>query len=251
MSFFIDQFQREQTAEEKEIADLRSLLERTNHVVPSPSLPRVGAVATGGLRKLDDGQSDSMAALHKQRKLEAQGALYGAWDSSPYREEEAPKPKNVVCKDETSSFVERVYKPLMKEKQAAASCGRGGTSSGGNGASSSEADCVADQSTLKPKHQEMIEKMMAAYRTEIGAPKTMRSPRTGRMREIANPATGRIALGRTVPRRSSSSRPGSGGRGSKTRSASPQQEAMRGRAEAAKAEAAARRYDAQQQRVEG
>ena len=29
---------------------------------------------------------------------------------------------------------------------------------------------------LKPKHAEMIESMMKAYREEVGAPKTMRSP---------------------------------------------------------------------------
>ena len=70
----------------------------------------------------------------------------------------------------------------------------------------------------------------------------MRSPRTGRLREIKPSLTaGRIALGRTVPRRGTVSRGGA--------TATPQQLAKVARAEAAKAEAAAAKAEAKLERA--
>ena len=77
----------------------------------------------------------------------------------------------------------------------------------------------------------------------------MRSPRTGRLREIKPALTaGRIALGRTVPRRG-----GHGGRTSSAasdrRMATPSQLAKAARAEAARAEAAAAKAEAKLERA--
>ena len=43
-----------------------------------------GRPATASLRKLDDGQSDSIAMQHRRRKDEDASAAFGKWDSSPF-----------------------------------------------------------------------------------------------------------------------------------------------------------------------
>ena len=241
---------RAQEDELRELRELRELLElqvrveRTSHTMIGEGA-RCGDVATNGLRKLDDGQNDSVAMLHRRRKQEDEAAARSTgrdvWDSTPFKEADAPKPIHVPMRklEEESTFVERVYKPMMKAK-----------SEDRKGGSSGEAPARAP---IQAKHAEMIEQMMRAYRHETGAPKTMRSPRTGRLREIQDPMkTGRIALGKTVAR--SRSAPLSRGRAGapsvrSAPAASPQQEALRGRAEAAKAEAAAKRHEAKSIRV--
>lgn len=265
----------QEESEAAEIEELRRLLERTSHQAVG-NFVRCGEPATTGLRKLDDGQNETMVQVRRgiaarllhvrqytctwlyrvvcntclgyrkltrvvralltplpsclprrtqlyfKRKAEEELAqqISGlpAWDSSPYKEADAPKPKHVPMREiagEKCTFEQRVYNPLMKAKQE------------NRDASGKSGEQGFSEQSIKPKHAEMIEQMMRAYRHEQGAPKTMRSPRTGRLRQIQPLASGKIALGRTVTRRSSRSQ------------ASPQQLAKEARAEAAKAEAAA------------
>lgn len=214
----------DEAAEAAELEELRRLLERTSHEAVG-NLARCGDVATTGLRRLDDGQNETAVELYYMRKKEASLAqqISGlpAWDSSPLKEGDAPKPRHVPRRDleKEYSFEERVYNPLMKARREKAAAG----------------EEFADPVRVKPRHAEMIESMMRAYRHEQGGPKTMRSPRTGRLREIEGLASGRIALGRTVPRRGSRSSSRSGHR---RPALSPQQLAKEARDEAAKAEAA-------------
>mmetsp|Transcript_75309 Transcript_75309/g.149515 ORF Transcript_75309/g.149515 Transcript_75309/m.149515 type:complete len:242 (-) Transcript_75309:113-838(-) len=126
-----------------------------------------GRTATAGLRKLDDGQNDSVAMLHRKLKDEESSALHGKWDTTPYKYD-APRP--VVPKDHSSV-------PL-----------RAGSAEGYNPGHEERV-----MSNLKPKHHAMIEQMMQAYRNEATslAPTTVRDPTTGTMRTVRPSATGR------------------------------------------------------------
>ena len=63
-----DAFSEAAEAERKEIEELRSLLSKTSYKHPLEASRRVGDVATNSLRKLDDGQSDSVAVLEPDFK---------------------------------------------------------------------------------------------------------------------------------------------------------------------------------------
>ena len=156
--------------EADEVEELRRLLERTNHEFAANGA-RCGDVSTTTLRRLPDGQNESSVELFFKRKAEAERAqqISGmpAWDSTPYREAEAPKPEHVPMRqlvEEKLTFEQRVYEPLMKAKREAKRNGEGeGTAS--------------QPKAIKPAHAEMIEQMMRAYRHEQGAPKVRRTPR--------------------------------------------------------------------------
>ena len=161
---------------------------------------RCGEQSTMGLRKLDDGSTDSMAQQRRRQKAEDSKAIYGSWDSSPY----VPTvPKPIVVKEPTGSSAEP--------------------------STSSEPDPSVHEErvvrTMKPKHQAMIEQMMKVYREETGVfqAKSVRDPMTGRMATIRPSGTGRAM---EIERRLDS--PNKGGGGSRPRS-SPQEEARKAR----------------------
>ena len=150
--------------EESELEELRRLLERTTHELVANGA-RCGDVSTTTLRRLPDGQNESSVELFYRRKAEAEHAQQvsgmPAWDSTPYRGDEAPKPVHVpmreLLEDGKCTFEQRVYEPLMRAKREAKRNG--------------EAEQAAPEHKLKPAHAEMIEQMMRAYRHEQGAPK--------------------------------------------------------------------------------
>ena len=76
----------QKAAEEKEVAELRALLARTDHVPAPGAFKRVGLPATAPLQRLDDGQNDDIATLRKRRMLEEKEATESTgrpkWDSS-------------------------------------------------------------------------------------------------------------------------------------------------------------------------
>lgn len=175
-----------------------------------------GNSSTAGLRKLDDGQNESVADVHRRRKKEEQTAMHGKWDSTPFRYD---PPKPVLVKDARPQLAsaQEGYNPGHEEKVMRA---------------------------LKPKHQAMIESMMEAYRTEAGclAATTVRDPRSGRMQTVRPSRTSR----RMRSERATASSPSStSSLPKKAGTLSPQEMARRARAaadeaELAKAEAIAR-----------
>ena len=75
--------------EENEVEELKQLLSRTLYTGGGNSYIRAGQPATSGLRKLPDGQNDSIAELFRRRKGEEDAAAVATgrpgWDSSQYR----------------------------------------------------------------------------------------------------------------------------------------------------------------------
>ena len=152
--------------EELELEELRRLLERTSHELVANGA-RCGDVSTKGLRRLPDGQNETSVELFYRRKAEAEHAQrvsgMPAWDSTPFRGDEGPKPVHVPMRElegERSTWEQRVWAPMMKAKRDAMRNGE-----------EDEAASAAPEHKLKPKHAEMIEQMMRAYRHEQGAPK--------------------------------------------------------------------------------
>jgi hypothetical protein len=233
-----------------EVAELRKLLERTDHKMVAGGR-RVGASSTSTLRKLRDGQNESAAELRARRLREAEEAAKAtgrpAWDSTPYDSEKVVRihaPDASTQAPDGGGYAERVFKPMQARRRAAV---RQGELFGADAAAAAAASAPPPPPAVKPHHAPMIEQMMRAYRAEVGAPKTMRSPRSGRLREVQ---TLRSGLGRTVSRgggRSSRAheavgRPGSSRGGAAAGGAkkpSPAQIAAKAREEAAKAEAVA------------
>ena len=235
-------------SDETELRELRKLLARTDHKMVAGGM-KCGELATNSLRWMDDGQRETTADVLRRRKQEETEAAKAtgrqAWNSTPYMDESSISASTEQLPPDGGGYAERVFKPMQARKKAAKARGE----LFGAEARDAKALEVAlapprQPAALKPKHAEMIEQMMAAYRREMGAPKTMRDPRSGRLREIQQ---GKMTLGRSVTASRSSrlhtDRTGAmhstSSRGRAEPKLTPMQLAGKARAEAAKAEAAA------------
>ena len=141
-----DAFSEAAEAERKEIEELRSLLSKTSYKHPPGSFRRVGDVATNSLRKLDDGQSDSVAVLRARLQAEEHEAAMATgrprWDNSVLVYTPAAlKGCNPVTTEPWASDG-RLYRQSLKAAQTIASD--------------------------KPRHEIMIESAMQQYRASLG-----------------------------------------------------------------------------------
>ena len=150
-------------AERREIDELRSLLSKTAHTPAPGNFQRVSDVATNSLRKLDDGQADSIAILRSRRRAEEHVAATATgrpgWDSSVWvYTPPALKGCNPIT-PEPWAHDGQVYRQSMQS---------------------------AHSSSSKPRHESMIENAMAQYRASLGT--GSETPVSARMRRMYNAA---------------------------------------------------------------
>lgn len=150
-------------AERREIDELRSLLSKTAHTPAPGNFQRVSDVATNSLRKLDDGQADSIAILRSRRRAEEYVAATATgrpgWDSSVWVYTPPTLKGCNPITPEPWAHDGQVYRQSMQS---------------------------AHSSSSKPRHESMIENAMAQYRASLGT--GSETPVSARMRRMYNAA---------------------------------------------------------------
>ena len=175
-----------------EVEELKRLLGRTLYTGGGNGFQRAGNVATAGLRKLNDGQADSIADLRRRRVAEDLAALEcrpegtPPWDSTPMH----------YCPPALKGCIPITPEPWARDQLAYEQGMQG------HGATNSTAMNYEVTGSTK-KHVSMIVNDMDKYRRELGSGKA--TPSSARVNRAWNTATPRTTpgSGRYSTRRSS------------------------------------------------
>lgn len=194
----IEFLRSQKQSEAQELEDLKELLSRTGYTANRGVGYRVGDVATQGLRKLDDGQNDSIATLHRRRVAEdemaediAAAAGRPAWNGSAMRDTPTALRGVKPVTDEPWARDAAIYEDRLS---------RGRTSDG------------------KKAHFSTIENGMQAFRKDLGAGKNIPSSARAHGSQgqssrgsPTTPHTGRGGTARVTARTSARARSARGG----------------------------------------
>lgn len=168
---------------DEEVEELKQLLGRTLYTAKAENYIRAGNVATAGLRKLNDGQADSIADLRRRRVAEDEEALAikgdgPAWDSTPMH----------YCPPALKGCQPITPEPWARDQLAYEQ------GMEGHGATKSTATNYKITGSVQKKHVSMIANDMDKYRKELGGGK-MGTPNSARVNRAWNdtttPRTGR------------------------------------------------------------
>ena len=152
--------------EDAELKSLRALLSRTSHTPRHIVGAQCGTHATSHLKWLDDGQRDDMATLRRRREMEDYEAAAATgrqpWDSSTWKYVPMALKGVQPVTPEPWAHDSRVYAQGMNSGH--------GVRQSSRRTRASERFVSADGGAgAPPKHAQMIENAMLAYRRDLGS----------------------------------------------------------------------------------